>query len=80
MAGQGNQNKIWVFSVQGESLKQYVWTRICAENGLEGERLEAGRAVRRLLPMPAAQKAVARGVDMRGQTPEISRSGSGVTR
>ena len=31
------------------------------ENGLEGERLEAGRAVRRLLPMPAAQRGGGQG-------------------
>lgn len=58
----GIQNKIWVlFSVQGEVTEQYVWTHICAENGLEGERLEAGRAVRRLLPMPAARRGGGQG-------------------
>lgn len=54
--------------MQGEVTEQYVWTRICAENGLEGERLEAGRAVKGdYLPMPAAPRRACEGVDMRGR-------------
>ena len=49
------------------------------ENGLEEERLEAGRAVRGLLPMPAARRGGGQGCGCERADSRDLQSGSGVT-